>query len=332
MESNLSHKRLESYSEAVANKILGGFYGQYEKIEGDQILNLCPIQQVNLFAVKELLIAWRKELQKLESPYFDYASKEVKKALKQFMNMLSRNISIERKDFEPVLKRAVFNALLLILSPYDFYCKEINKPEQSRVKLKDLKEVSKYIKVNKALFDTFLNHLEKLGKKDVFTDEAFALLNEAFENTSASPEDIDQHLAGFFEILPTDLDSFYEKGEPSKEEKDWAVAPNRTLNDELNAPVKTLNDELVGQKRETLAEAHQKIDSLKQNVTLNQKFMFINQLFNGDQEAYQNTIDFLERCNARSEALDFIASHHAHWDQHSEGYAEFMELLDKKFL
>ena len=331
MESNLSHRRLETYSEAFADKIITGFFSEHERVAGDQILRLTPIQQVNLFTVKELLVAWRKEVRKLESPYFDYNSKDVKKALKQFMNILSRHISIEKTDFEPVLKKAVFNSLLLILSPYDFYCKEINQPQQSRVKLKDLKEVAKYIKVNKALFETFLNHLEELGKKDVFSDEAFALLNEAFENTSASPEDIDQHLNGFFEILPADVNSFYEQGEPVEQERVLEMAPGKTLNDELNTPVKTLNDELTGEKKETLAEAHQKIDSLKQSVTLNQKFMFINQLFKGDQEAYQNTIDFLERCTSRPEALNFIGNNHSDWDQGSEGYTEFMELLDKKF-
>src|SRR5215468_10505256 len=107
MDERLSLKAVDEYSEDFASKVAAAFFSNKERITGPEILKLCPVHQVNLFVIRELLRAWQHEGQKLRSPYFDYSAPEVKEELERFQNMLSNHILISKENFQPLLKKAV---------------------------------------------------------------------------------------------------------------------------------------------------------------------------------------------------------------------------------
>src|SRR3954471_22830018 len=121
MDEKISLKALEDYSDDYSSKVTASFFSAKEKISGPEILRLCDIQQINLFVIRELLHAWKLESQKLRSPFFDYTAPEVADSLAKFQNLLSKNISISKENFQPLLKKAATQTLYLILDPYDFY-------------------------------------------------------------------------------------------------------------------------------------------------------------------------------------------------------------------
>lgn len=358
MESKLNHTAIESYSAAYSKKLASGFFEMEDTINGRQILNLSNIQQVNLLVIKNLFQKWKKETNKLQSPYFNYDAEEVKAALQAFMNALSKNIDIKRNNFEPLLKKAVQDAILLIFSPYDFYSKEMNHPDRSRISLNDLKETSKYIKVNRKLLDAIISRFENDDIEEVFNDEAFSILSEISREIKNEPESYDHFLQKFSEVLPLSMDTIFFDLESDHESEDYELLKGRqshietsgnisetleeketgpkSINEKFFKSQKTLNEKLISKPGVTLADVHRKkkIDSIKQHITLNQKFMFINGLFEGDKDDFNHALDRLERCANYSEAMQLIRKDYINkydWSVTNEEVKEFLSVVSKKY-
>ena len=77
-----------------------------------------------------------------------------------------------------------------------------------------------------------------------------------------------------------------------------------------------------------------KIESLKNSISINQRFAFINELFGGDNQAYHAAIDQLDRQptldEARSFVLDDLTQAYA-WHNHAEHVNKLLRLVERKF-
>lgn len=327
MESKLNHKILNSYSEKYSTKILDDFFTDKERINGKEILNLCETHQINLFVLKNLLTQWKKEAEKLKSPYFDYNSPEVHKALNEFLNVLSRNILINKEHFKELLEKAVHDTLLIIFSPYDFFINELRN-EENVIRVSDLKEYSKYIKINGHLYDAFLNELEKRGLSEEKPAEITAILKGVFENFTGTPEDIDDYIDQLSKTIPLNTDEVYLE--------DSATNITYPSGGELEETPQTLNEMHRKEEDESIAEKlqNEKIDSINKQLTLNQRFMFVKELFDGDVEEFNKTVDYLDNCQNRDEALSYLEENYtksSSWDKDSEEVTEFYDLIYRKF-
>lgn len=328
MESKINHSAIEAYSKSFAKKISQSFFENKDAITGHEILKLTPIKQVNLLVINLIFKKWKLESSRLQSPFFDYSHKEVKAALSLFMNSLSQHISIKREHFEPLLSQAVRDTLLLICSPYDYYSREINRKEQSRVSLDELNDTFKYLKINTHLLELLIDRFEKDKIDRAFNDEAFEIFNEVCEQATESPEDIEKHLVLFNNVAPITIDKIYADSEKSEQ-----VAPQKT------APVKqaqsTVNEMLAVEKT-TVSEKlnKQKDRSIQKNLTLNQRIMFIKELFGGDQAIFSTAIESLDKQTNYEQAADLVKSNWANtnkWDMDSEEVIEFMEMLANRY-
>jgi hypothetical protein len=86
----------------------------------------------------------------------------------------------------------------------------------------------------------------------------------------------------------------------------------------------------------SLSDFHQKrkIDSIKGNISLNQKFLFINNLFGSDSNIFNGAIDELENCNSFSEAKDQMIKKYLpkyKWDLNSPEAEEFFDILKRRY-
>ena len=103
--------------------------------------------------------------------------------------------------------------------------------------------------------------------------------------------------------------------------------------------VPTLNDTLRETKISdpaTFAETFRQapVESVARSISLNQKFRFINQLFNGNSGAYNQAIEELDTLNSYGEALDLISYRYASqylWDMSSDEVSELVEILKRRF-
>lgn len=350
MDEKISVKALEDYSDDFASKVTASFFSRKDKISGPEILQLCDIQQINLFVIRELLTAWKLETQKLRSPYFDYAAAPVADALTKFHNLLSNHIAISRENFQPLLKKAVSQTLSVILNPYDFYSFTLTS-QGDPLKLDDLRNEIKYIRINRTPLDRLVVDLEQKKKLTISGNEAFASLDHILEEVNFTPEDVEEHLAKFSAVLPLSLEDLYEKeapgvapaptppvveqkpvAEPPTEPvKPSAPAPETPAKQEAKKPAQIpLYDQQPG-KGTTLAENFQKRRKIKDSLTINQKFMFTKILFNGDFELFSAAIDRLDELDNLNQARTYLTNNYAEWNPESEEYQEFMEIVERRF-
>jgi len=342
MDQKISSDKIKRYASAFNSAVLNNFFSKSERISGQEILTLSPVRQVNLFIVHSLMITWREESNRLRSPYFDFNHPEVTEAFTAFSNTLSKHISISRKDFEPLLEKATSDALLLILSPYDYYAEALDTGGQGKVSIPALQNLVRYLKINQNPLQKLVDRVGTKGATETISGrEAFALLDLVLEE-GFSPENPEIYLAEFATVRAVTLEDLLEsprivpKKEPIVEKSETQFqkpAPPKKV--PSSGPVQTsLYDELGKDARPTLADnfQKQKILKLKEHLTINQKFMFTKLLFNGDFDLFGQAIDRLDMMDTLLQAERFLDLNYSEWDKESEEYQDFRSLIERRFL
>ena len=113
----LPEEKLDELANKVCARILNGHYFTNGVIRGEELKDFADHQQVNKFLLFQIYQTWTLQLSKLKHAYFDFSHPEVEQGLKNLRNLLSRHIQITENDFQPLLKRAVYNNIKLLLNP-----------------------------------------------------------------------------------------------------------------------------------------------------------------------------------------------------------------------
>lgn len=338
--------KIESYSRAMAEKVAGDFFSHFESISGDQILKITPIEQVNLFVIRNLLQKWKEESGKLKSPYFDYENAEVKSALDNFMVTLSKNISVKKEFFKPLLQKAINDSLLFLLKPDYFFQQEFNN--KVTFQLSEIKEFKKYSRIGRENLDTVIKELEPEGKEAFSSSVILEKFKIVFQKDPVTEEQKQQVLSHFSTMLPFDIQESVNEKEPKTVQNTFkpvsVVAPktdsevkeSKILNEKFTGSQLTLNDVLRSADSVSLAEkiGKSKVQNIREVISLNQKFMFITTLFQGERTEYENALNQIERSNSYEEAFQFLEDTYAakyHWESGKPELLELKELIYRKF-
>ncbi len=339
MDEKISLDAIAAYGDAYADKVSEDFFSSKDRITGPEILKLTSVPQVNMFVIRELLLAWKEQTARMRSPYFDYDDLEVKESLGNLMTVLSNHIAVSRQDFDPLLKKAVRQSLLLIFNPYDFFSILV-AGSNNGVEVSQFKEEIKYLKINRAPIVRLVQKLEERQLKEVSGNEAFAILDQILEEVSFTPEDLDEHIRQFSATLPLDPSQFFPAREPEVRPESHPV-PEKPKNerrlvlgdveesDETTKP--TLNDRIQVEQRTAINSTFRRIPKIKEHLTINQKFMFTKVLFYGDFESFSRAVDDLDRLSDIDSAMNYLESHSSDWDRDSREFHEFMEMVEKRF-
>jgi hypothetical protein len=107
------------------------------------------------------------------------------------------------------------------------------------------------------------------------------------------------------------------------------------LNDRFNANNETINDKMVRSEK-TLLEVHQstKIGNITNAISLNQRFLFTNNLFAGNIQAFSHALDELELCKDFGEAKELLLKKYVPkylWDITSAEAEEFIDIIKRRF-
>ncbi|MDE0472455.1 MAG: hypothetical protein OXH57_10985 [Ekhidna sp.] len=164
MQRKLNEDFIDSYCGKFAVKVSSNFFKNGNKvITGRQILNVTPSKQVNFFVIKLLFRYWQEETKKLESPFFNYKHKEVRQAILQFMNVLSRHIEIERERFELLLNHAIKDTIYLAAMPQAYIEIDLDSRGVDEVHDKAIEGTVKYLKIHKKEIFNFLSDMKGLS-------------------------------------------------------------------------------------------------------------------------------------------------------------------------
>lgn len=339
MEQKLNTEALLEYSRAFAKRLNDYYFIDHNYIQGKEVLSFSEIKQVNLFIVKIIFEKWKDEMKKLKSPYFNYTHPTVSEALDNFMNILSQHIHIQKNDFYPLLVEATYDTLLLVLEPSQYFLHEFKKVSNHTVNLTRLKDIAKYLTINKGLMGVLIEKMRERNVEELHNKEMRQLFSEVYEENKNYIEPMEFRVKAFSDIHSLDLDKLYSNPQTSTNEMIFAENSEpkvpiyeTTKLEEDNNVHKTYQKEesnVLGQYQQS------KIDNLRNSISLNQKFIFINQLFNGNNLAYTEAIDDVEGSNTLKEAMDLIESKYAvpyHWQEdENEEVAHFYQLIRRKF-
>jgi len=99
---------------------------------------------------------------------------------------------------------------------------------------------------------------------------------------------------------------------------------------------KTIVEKMAEEKPvEILAEkiGKKKIAGLNQAIGINEKFFFINELFDGNMKSYKDAIDDLDKLEGLANAVDYLETlvKDKGWDKSKEAYAMLKEFIERRY-
>ena len=369
---------IESYGHQYAKKVCDDFFNRTATINGQQILKLSNVAQVNMFVVSDLFERWKADTEVFKSPYFNFENDEVKAGLKTFMNIASRHIMVKREDFETILSSAVSRTLALLLDPSKYFDDFVRDSPEFTLTKERLAQLTKYTKINGQISKSLT---ERLGDEEkTYVTTALSWLNDISKNGEF--ENPDKYLEMLSATVPLRKDNFVKSTvkkvvedssamkmsqsffdiDPDNEELDDENVPlptvaqvqakfdqDRTptlklpgfdrLNDTFTDDLPTVNDllkkEVIGYQTPLSDLAFSRpIKSIVDGVSLNQKFVFIGRLFEGDINAYNKAVEDLDNCLNFGEAKNLMNKALApkyNWIMAAEEANDFLEVIGRKF-
>jgi hypothetical protein len=366
---------IESYGHQYATKVCDDFFNRTATINGQQILKLSSVAQVNMFVVSDLFERWKSDTETFKSPYFNFESEQVKTALKTFMNTASQHIMVKREDFEPMLSSAVSRTIVLLLDPSKHFDDFVRDSPDFTLTKERLAQLTKYTKINGQVSKALS---EKLGDEEkTYVTTALGWLNEIsekgeFENPdkylemlsatvplrkddlvkSTSKKVIEDSSSmkmtqSFFDIDPDDDENtplptvaqvqakFDQEGPVINVKLPGIDRLNDTFTDDLPTVNDLLKKEMVGNATPLSDLAFSRpIKSIVDGVSLNQKFVFIGRLFDGDINSYNKAVEDLDNCLNFGEAKNLMNKALApkyNWIMAAEEANDFLEVVGRKF-
>ncbi|MGL4630513.1 MAG: hypothetical protein ACRCVT_04830 [Leadbetterella sp.] len=380
------------------------YFKDKNKISGDEIFKLTEIKQLNLFVIRELFGKWKSEVSKLESPYFNFSSVDVQKALEEFMNVLSRNISVSKEDFEGLLTKATEETLGLLGDPRLYFSEVFRYQDNFKLEPKWINDNGKFFK---SYAWVLRDLLEKMSGDFLYSNDAIIYMDESIANQGLEdhkdaiktiyeiagirqqdtiqeavelPKVVEEEKktsSSFFDSLETRSESKSTVQESSPSSYTTAFAPvassslafdavekpldSPTIQSRVNTMVASepatviITPEVVriedyDRDRKTLNELHtdkynqnsiletqtrKKIDNIKNSISLNQKYLFINNLFDGEADLYDKVVSELELQSSFSSAKENVLRTYIEryrWNLASPEVEEFFDILKRRFI
>ena len=389
MEDKYNHLSVAEYSTNLAKLLCDHYFADHQTISGPQLISFTPVRQVNLFVIKELLVQWNREMGNLRSPYFDFEHEEVKSALVQFMNTLSRKILIRRPHFEPLLSKAVYDTFMVVLDPVSVLDEKFLSLLQEDPTAASLQDSLKYLDLDKPLFQKFIESLSssRLDREYVMDRFRQYLRGQAPKQTTLNTL-LDlfnpllpirrQDISGRSTVRSTDepassaplpaapraapvRDTAEETiriekapapalarpeparapatksvSAPAAAQPKPAVASESGLNQKYKVEKPSRHEAYAKNTNASLAEnqINKSIEFLKDSISINQRYGFINELFNGQNMEYHAVIKKLDELADADAAKNYLLKEVAvryDWSKKEEHVQKLLRLIDRKF-
>lgn len=312
MENKLNSVELELYSKKVARKLCSDFFGDAkQQILGKEILSFCSVQQINYFILKIIFQKWKEEVNHLKkSPFFNYEAEEVELAVANFANILSNYIVVKNVAFEQILATAVEEAMYLALSPYHYFKTYFFSADIKKITLNELREKQKYLKLNGAFFAEFVEKLETYKINTFFVSDIMGHLQESYYKHNASFDDYDETINQISRIVPMDFSKI--------------VSDAKKKNDSAPTPLEIFEN--AKKEAQTIVSSNN-INPIK--LSLNQRIMFLKDIFKNDSEQMNLTMARLESAGNKEMAYKIIQ--YLNLDKENEVAQEFFDLIEAKY-
>ena len=352
----LDKPTIQSYGVALSEKLTTDFFSSKELIKGEEIVRFTDIEQLNFFILMNLFDRWKEEINRLKSPYFNYEEEEVALALKSFVNKVSRHIAVRKEFFKPLVQKAIVDTLTYLISPTEFIEQEFSKTNQ--LSKSDLADKQKFFKLYKDTVQLWFEKIEH-SSKDLFSAKEIVELyktvaprQHAVQYSDPVVDKFNQllklnipvaasqqaNIERLYKITPAEPVSAATKPLPAAAEQPTNKISENRLNQQFSKPALTLNEQLkqASTAGTSIAErlSKSKIEDIKSSIPLNLKFLFINVLFDGKVNEYNEALAHIEECSDFETAQQVLIEKYSKknkWDMHTEEKNEFFQIIERKF-
>lgn len=114
-------EKLNELAQRVSEELMARHSFSNGLIRGEELASFTEHEQINKFLLFQVFQVWNMQLSKLKHPFFDFEQAEVQQSLQQLRNLLSQHIRIGKEEFQPMVQRAVYNNLKLLLDPQEAF-------------------------------------------------------------------------------------------------------------------------------------------------------------------------------------------------------------------
>jgi hypothetical protein len=291
------------------------------------------------------------------------------------MYVLSRNIKIDRKSFEPLLAEALAFSIFLALDPLTYFTSELGKIDSKNLNV-FLKENKKYYKWHSILIN---NLIDKAGLGH--THEAYkAALLANYEARKNELESAESLLKSLDQIIKLDFKALFEnineernsqnRSEtegPKKSVQDFLAEANQAMDikkEKIGIPfphelavsekeiilpsdaIESFPTKLTSDKAIDPLQAWERFEAeeymimkgtigkLTESVSINQRFMFTKELFEGNPDLLKHALKSIDNCESFIDAINLLNLRFVeelNWDKESEPVLEFLQLIFRKY-
>ena len=125
-----------------------------------------------------------------------------------------------------------------------------------------------------------------------------------------------------------------EKQKPAKN-IDLFGSTNISIADKYKTESKSINDKMQKAKTDKSISSrmsHQNIKDLKSAIGINEKFLFINELFKGNMKAYNDSIILLNDCDSHDKAMEILENYRVQykWESDMVAFLTLKDFVDRK--
>ncbi len=356
MNDKYSPAKCAQYGRRLAARLCEQHFGPQPAatLDGPALLRFTPVRQLNLLVLRQLLTQWQAESARLRSPYFDFDAAPVQAALTQLMNALSRHIRLDRAAFEPLLAQATADSLGLTTDPAGS-AQRLLFAGPGPVTATALRDNLRYIDLDKDFFQGFVDSVPAAA--DGFTTDdllrRFELYYTAHYRAHQPVQRLVETLSALLPLTTADLLEDGPVATPAPVLPSTAPQPEaRPAQTLAETPISVvpLYEKLKASRSDSqpLAEtlrAHAapprpaehsapKVETLRAAISINQRFSFINELFNGENMEYHAAIQHLDSLPTAEQARSYLTNDLAlryDWARKEEHVGKLLKLIERKF-
>ena len=324
-KESINKDYVKSYCASYTNNILDTAFKESPFLTGNDLKKLCSPEQINYNLLKAIFLQWEAEVTRMQNPYFDHDAPSVKHALRTYMQVLSRHIKLDKGSLRPLLQEAVEETIYQIFSPSYFFEHFLWPRELGPVTSDELNKLKRFIKINQGFLSEIIAQLQKEHTSEIEYSKFLSKLKSLCFEWDSKWESTEAYALSFSKVVALNLKSLHGKQPVKSAEQPASINQKfakeiRSLNDSLQTDQKTLADKLN--------EEAEQVANIRESLNINQKFRLINEVYDGDAEAFNSTIDQIDNCDSYQQALTKIDQN---WDMENEAVKEFMSLLGRRF-
>lgn len=188
------------------------------------------------------------------------------------------------------------------------------------------------------------------GNEDVWEEESIEVSESDPEDLSIDREDDEDELPLTEEnervdepdendVRPEGFSSAPGPGlEPDEDDAQIApqIAEEPEVDEQLTEEPATINDRFTEKEQITMADKLQekRVDNIMEAISVNHRYMFTKELFEGDRDEFNRAISEIEECASFDDAVEMLVQNHAKerdWDMNSEEVKELLKVVFRKF-